>query len=43
MLSTSQIAHLEAPITTEWITEALALLPTSKAPGSDGLPLEFYK
>ncbi|XP_073480018.1 uncharacterized protein [Aquarana catesbeiana] len=42
-LTSSQVEQLEAPITTECIAEALAQLPASKAPGSDGLPLEFYK
>lgn len=37
-----QIELLEAPITEECIMEVIASLPTSKAPGSDGLPLEFY-
>lgn len=42
-LSSSQIAQLEAPITVDCIAEALTLPPTSKAPSSDGLSLEFYK
>lgn len=42
MLTPSQIAQLDAPITTDCITEALSQLPVSKPPGSDGLPLEFY-
>lgn len=41
-LTPSQIAQLDAPITTDCIAEALAQLPASKASGSDGLPLEFY-
>lgn len=41
-LTASQVDLLEAPITEECIGEAIANLPASKTPGSDGLPLEFY-
>lgn len=41
-LTDSQVELLEAPITEECITEAIACLPPSKALGSDGLPSEFY-
>lgn len=33
---------LEAPITVDDISTAISQLAASKAPGSDGLPLEFY-
>lgn len=42
VLNPSQATQLEAPITTDCTEEALAHLPSSKAPSSDGLPLEFY-
>lgn len=41
-LTPTQTSLLEAPITTDGIEEALAHLSLSKAPGSNGLPLEFY-
>lgn len=41
-LTHSQNELLEAPITVDEITKAISLLNPSKAPGSDGLPLEFY-
>lgn len=41
-LSQSQTKMLEAPISKEDIVEAMSYLNPSKAPGSDGLPLEFY-
>lgn len=37
-LAQSQVDLLEAPISKDEITEAMSLLNTSKAPGSDGLP-----
>lgn len=39
-LTPSQISLLEAPITTDYMEEALAHLPPSKAPGSNRLLLE---
>lgn len=42
MLSQSQNEMLEAPITRDDIEDAISHLNPSKAPGSDGLPLEFY-
>ncbi|XP_077323277.1 uncharacterized protein LOC143956976 [Lithobates pipiens] len=41
-ITPAQVALLEAPISTDDIAEAMSLLNKSKAPGSDGLPLEFY-
>lgn len=41
-LNLEQIELLEAPITQDDITEAISQLSKSKAPGLDGLPLEFY-
>ena len=35
--------HLNAPLTLEEFQVALATFPNSKAPGSDGLPIELYK
>ena len=42
-LSQEQVSVLEAPITTVCVEVALASLPTSKTPVSDGIPLELYK
>lgn len=41
-LTDDQIALLEAPLTTDEITEALSSFARSKSLGSDGLPIEFY-
>lgn len=41
-LSTEQVEELEAPLTIDEISGALAALPGSKSPGSDGLPVESY-
>lgn len=41
-LTQSQFELLEAPITEDEVAKAMSLLNPSKAPGSDGLPLEFY-
>lgn len=41
-LTSSQIEILEAPISKDDVAEAMSHLASSKAPGSDGLPLEFY-
>jgi hypothetical protein len=34
---------LEAPVTINEISKAVILLPNAKAPGTDGLPIDFYK
>lgn len=41
-LSQDQTEMLETPFSKDDILEAMSLLNPSKAPGSDGLPLEFY-
>lgn len=41
-LNPEKVKLLDAPITTHDIAEAIAQLAKSKAPGLDGLPLEFY-
>lgn len=41
-LTPAQVTLLEPPISTDNIEEAIAHLAPSKAPGSGGLPLEFY-
>lgn len=43
LLSESSRQLLEQPITCSDLEEALHLLPNAKAPGSDGLPVEFFK
>lgn len=40
--SEDQAGELEAPLTIDEISRALAEFPRSKTPGSDGLPVEFY-
>lgn len=40
-LKPEQVKLLDAPITTQDISDAIAQLAKSKAPGLDGLPLEF--
>lgn len=40
-LTSSQVEMLEAPISTDDIEEAMSHLAPSKAPGSDGPPLNF--
>lgn len=42
-LSDSSRLLLEQPISCEELEEALKLFPNDKAPGSDGLPVEFFK
>lgn len=41
-LSDTQVATLEAPLTSDEVAIAIASFHRSKAPGSDGLPIEFY-
>lgn len=41
-LKPEQVKLLDAPITTQDITDVIAQLAKSKAPELDGLPLEFY-
>lgn len=41
-LSAEQVEELEAPLTIDKVSGALAEFPASKSPGSDGLPAEFY-
>lgn len=41
-LTVEQVSLLEASITTDKIAHAIASFARSKAPGSDGLPIEFY-
>lgn len=41
-LTEAQTEILEAPLTTDEILKAIAEFPKAKAPGSDGLPVEFY-
>lgn len=43
MLPAFALGLLNAPITEEEILESLKLLPSSKSPGPDGLPYEYYK
>lgn len=41
-LSESQVTELEAPLNLDEIALAIASLAPAKAPGGDGLPLDFY-
>lgn len=41
-LTEEQVEELEAPLTADEISEAIAQFPGSKAPGSGGPPVEFY-
>ena len=41
-LNDTQRAILDAPLTQDEIAAAIASFARSKAPGSDGLPIEFY-
>lgn len=41
-LTEEQTRDLEAPLSRDEIARAIAEFPRSKAPGSDGLPVEFY-
>lgn len=41
-ISESQMNDLEAPLTTDEIAAAIASLAPAKAPGTDGIPLDFY-
>lgn len=43
VLSTESKQLLDRPLTLEELERALQLAPNDKAPGSDGLPAEFYK
>lgn len=38
-----EAATLVAPVQASEIKEALFFMPTNKAPGPDGFPMEFYK
>lgn len=41
--SAEDATALQAPVQAEEIKEMLLSMPTSKAPGLDGYPMEFYK
>lgn len=41
-LTEAQMRELEAPLTKDEISKAIAEFPRYKAPGLDGLPVEFY-
>lgn len=41
-LNPEQVKLMDAPITIQNVTDAIAQLAKSKVPGLDGLPLEFY-
>lgn len=43
ILSDDSRSLLDQPLTVEELEDALRLAPNEKAPGSDGLPAEFYK
>lgn len=42
-LSSDQVALLDAPITQEEVKIAISSMNKGKSPGSDGLPVEYYK
>ena len=42
-LSKEDKTNLDKPITEKEVKEAIDKLPTSKSPGLDGFPIEFYK